>query len=72
MRDDNGMLRPTRALNSDDVARLVFFENLYFKLDVYKNGYLSIDESTKALSYLATSMSYQDRLPMMLQGVSPG
>ena len=66
MRDDNGMLRPTRALNSDDVARLVFFENLYFKLDVYKNGYLSIDESTKALSYLATSMSYQDRLPMML------
>ena len=66
VRDVSGFLRPTRELTNDDISRLVFFELLYFMLDVDKSGGLTLDEATKALSYLAPEMSYRDRLPMML------
>ena len=50
---------------ADDVARLVFFENLYYKLDVDKSGELSLDEATKALSYLAMDLPQREREAIM-------
>jgi hypothetical protein len=65
VRDGFGLLRPTKKLDIADAARLVFFEKLFFVIDVESKGGLTIKETSRALSFLAFDIPPAERIRIM-------
>ena len=53
----SGELRPSRALNNKDAAKLAFFEKLFFTLDDGGEESLKHEEVKQALSFMAINMA---------------
>ena len=47
----------TASRDADDVSKLIFFENLFFKLDVDGSSTISFDEMRRMLSFTALDMT---------------
>ena len=57
----------TRPPSAEDAARLVYFERLFYLLDVQAKGAIRVDEMGHLLSFLAFEASEEERIKSLLQ-----
>ena len=63
--DPFGLLTSVRPLTTADGYRLVFFERLFFLVDSDSNGYVTLQEMDRLLSFLALESSDNARLRLL-------
>lgn len=51
----------SQRVSSSDASKLLFFENLFFQLDVDGGGTITFDEIRRMLAFVALDMSTEDR-----------